>query len=203
MSTSTMEFPSIAKKVNCIDFTELYEQATDIHTKSQVMVVLLSWDKKFVPTLESEIENPIIRCRSLHNFLRQGLNQCSCVLVLLEERAECSTKNLKNLIDARSQKPIELITCKNQSKDSLIPLIKKASSRVQKLLAMETTVEHSARKIIKEKINSIPHNRYHHKTLESSEYLYAKSLIRCKASEQIENAPEKFLEEAISKIHLH
>jgi hypothetical protein len=197
MNASIKEFPDLSRKVSELDLPRMLDHASFSNPKTVISVILLSVDPNFLPNIDTIYNNPVFRCRSFHDFLRKGFDKTSCVLVTPPNRAECSSAHLENLLSARSRKPFEVIVHDDKAVNRSFDLIHNAINRIQKSVAMDSTVEHTARMIVKEKIN-----KNDSRLSSTPEYRFTKELIQLKVLQQIEAEPEKFLKAAITKIKL-
>ena len=195
MNASTKEFPTLSQRVSELDLTDLLDHASSSNPKTEISIILLSVDPKFLPSIDTIYDNPVVRCRSFHDFLRQGHHRTACVLVTPGNRAECSSTHLKDLLSARSSRPFEVIVHDNGNENLLIDLIHKAITRIQESIAIDSTVEYSTRMIVKEKLNDRGA-----RLASTPEYQFTKELIQLKVLQQIETEPENFLKAAITKI---
>ena len=195
MNASLKEFPTLSQRVSELDLANLLDHASLSNPKTEISIVLLSVDENFLPNIDRKYDNPVLRCKSFHDFLRQGHHKSACVLVTKGERAECSSTHLKDLLSARTSKPFEVIVYDGTTDDDLIDLIHNAITRIQEFMAVDSTVEYSTQMIVKERLNE------NDSRLSSTpEYQFTKELIQLKVLQQIETEPENFLKAAITKI---
>jgi hypothetical protein len=198
MNASIKEFPDLSQKVSELDLPGMLDRASSSNPKTEISIVLLSFDPKFSPGIDTICDNPVFRCPSFHDFLRQGFGQTACVLVTPRNRAECSVTHLEELLSARSRKPFEVIVHDGKADNKLFDLIHNAINRIQNSVAMDSTVEYSTRMIVKEEINE-----NESRLSRTPEYRFTKELIQLKVLQQIEAEPENFLKAAITKIKLN
>ena len=195
MNASLKEFPTLSQRVSELNLANLLDHASLSNPKTEISIVLLSVDENFLPNIDRKYDNPVLRCKSFHDFLRQGHHKTACVLVTQGERAECSSTHLKDLLSARTSKPFEVIVYDGTTDDDLIDLIHNAITRIQEFMAVDSTVEYSTQMIVKERLNE------NDSRLSSTpEYQFTKELIQLKVLQQIETEPENFLKAAITKI---
>ena len=153
MNASLKEFPTLSQRVSELDLANLLDHASLSNPKTEISIVLLSVDENFLPNIDRKYDNPVLRCKSFHDFLRQGHHKSACVLVTKGERAECSSTHLKDLPSARTSKPFEVIVHDGTTDDDLIDLIHNAITRVQEFMVVDSTVEYSTQMIVKERLN--------------------------------------------------
>ena len=195
MNASLKEFPTLSQRVSELNLANLLDHASFSNPKTEISIVLLSVDENFLPNIDRKYDNPVLRCKSFHDFLRQGHHKAACVLVTQGERAECSSTQLKDLLSARTSKPFEVIVYDGTTDDDLIDLIHNAITRIQEFMVVDSTVEYSTQMIVKERLNE------NDSRLSSTpEYQFTKELIQLKVLQQIETEPENFLKAAITKI---
>jgi len=195
MNASTKEFPTLSQRVGGLDLPNLLDHASISNPRTEISIVLLSVDPKFLPNIDRSFDNPVLRCKSFHDFLRQGHHKAACVLVIPGERAECSTAHLEDLLSARTSKPFEVIVHDDTTDNDLIDLIHNAITRIQESVTVDSTVEYSTQMLVKERLNE------NDSRLSSTpEYQFTKELIQLKVLQQIEAEPENFLKAAIKKI---
>ena len=195
MNASLKEYPTLSQRVSELNLANLLDHASFSNPKTEISIVLLSVDENFLPNIDRKYDNPVLRCKSFHDFLRQGHHKAACVLVTKGERAECSSTHLKDLLSARTSKPFEVIVYDGTTDDDLIDLIHNAITRIQEFMAVDSTVEYSTQMIVKERLNE------NDSRLSSTpEYQFTKELIQLKVLQQIEAEPENFLKAAITKI---
>ena len=153
MNASTKEFPTLSQRVGELDLPNLLDHASISNPKTEISIVFLSVDPKFLPNIDRSFDNPVLRCKSFHDFLRQGHHKAACVLVIPGERAECSTAHLEDLLSARTSKPFEVIVHDDTTDNDLIDLIHNAITRIQESVTVDSTVEYSTQMLVKERLN--------------------------------------------------
>ena len=195
MNASTKEFPTLSQRVSELDLTDLLDHASSSNPETEILIILLSVHSNFLPSIDTIYDNPVVRCRSFHDFLRLGHHKSACVLIAPENRAECSSTHLEDLLSARSSKPFEVIVHDSGNENLLIDLIHKAITRIQESITIDSTVEYSTRMVVKEKL---PERDA--RLSSTPEYQFTKELIQLKVLQQIEAEPENFLKAAITKI---
>ncbi len=191
MSASTAEYPHIAHQVNELNLDKLLEQVTHLSSNYKPLVVFISatvWEEK----IGSSLSYPFFTCQSIHDFLRIGLNLLPCVMVVDEDRAECSTHELKQLLSNRTEYPFELIDGSTVNENELVEKINDACRRIESIASIENTIAYPD-KPVDRLGNTIELSR-------SSGFSKNKNLLRTKITEYIDQKPEEFLSEAISKI---
>jgi len=195
MNASTKEFPTLSQRVSELDLPNLLDHASISNPRTEISIVLLSVDPKFLPNIDRSFDNPVLRCKSFHDFLRQGHHKSACVLITQGERAECSSTHLEDLLSARTSKPFEVIAHDGTTENDLIDLIHNAITRIQEFMAVDSTVEYSTQMIVKERLNESDS-----RLSRTPEYRFTKELIQLKVLQQIEAEPENFLKAAITNI---
>ena len=123
MSTFTAEFPHLAHQVSDLDVDQLIAEATKFSTNFQPWVVFISsadLNKKF----GHHLIHPVYCCKSMHDFLKIGLDRHGCVIVVDENRAECSTLHLRELLISRTTQPFEIIPYSQTNEHQLLNEIK-------------------------------------------------------------------------------
>jgi hypothetical protein len=195
MNASTKEFPTLSQRVSELDLTNLLDHASISNPKTEISIVLLSVDPKFLPNIDRRYDNPVLRCKSFHDFLRQGHHKAACVLVTPGDRAECSSTHLEDLLSARTSKPFEVIVHDGTIDNNLTDLIHNAITRIQESLTVDSTVKYSTQMLVKERLNESDS-----RLSSTPEYQFTKELIQLKVLQQIKAEPENFLKAAIKKI---
>ncbi|MEK9772512.1 MAG: hypothetical protein VW576_03000 [Opitutae bacterium] len=199
MSTFTAEFPHLAHQVSELNVDELIKEANERSSNYHPLVVFLS-TSKLEEKFSHHFDYPVFTCKSLHDFLKIGLDRNPSVLVVDEDRAECSTHQLRQLLSSRMKQPFEVIPYSPQNEDELLVGIKNACQRMQQFLSIESSISHTASKI------ASPNSRVStilDQDCEPSDlftYKVSRKLLRKRVAEKIDLKPEEFLEEAICKI---
>lgn len=199
MSTFTAEFPHLAHQVSDLDVDQLIAKATKFSTNFQPRIVFISstdLNKKF----GHHLIHPVYCCKSMHDFLKIGLDRHGCVIVVDENRAECSTRHLRELLTSRTTQPFEIIPYSQPNEHQLLNEIKDSCQRVMHLISLERTISHTAQKIVSSNPRASTASGYNHKSSNSVEYKVSQNLIRSRVSEVIDPKPEEFLRDAISQI---
>lgn len=195
MNASLKEFPTLSQRVSELDLSNLLDHASFSNPKTAISIVILSVDENFLPNIDRKYDNAVLRCKSFHDFLRQGHHKSACVLITQGERAECSSTHLEDLLSARTSKPFEVIAHDGTTENDLIDLIHNAITRIQEFMAVDSTVEYSTQMIVKERLNESDS-----RLSRTPEYRFTKELIQLKVLQQIEAEPENFLKAAITNI---
>jgi len=200
MNTSTKEFPYLAQRVNEIVLEDLFDGAIDSFPSSRVPLVILSSGNDYQKDFSDLFAQPVFRCKSLHDFLRQGFNRSAFVLVAPVGRAECSSFDLLEILSSRCREPFEVIWLDSGENSKLITLVMEASDRVQEKVTIESIAENSTRKIVNESERSRANSQGGAEIAQSRQYRIAKKLLSKRISEEITKRPESFLKKEISKI---
>jgi hypothetical protein len=199
MSSSTLDSPTLYQKVNALNLDQFLSDALDDSSGYTPIVVFISstnWQEKIASCLKEST----FTCHSLHDMLRLGFHHNPFVLVVSKNRAECSTNELQQILSSRSKQPFEIV-CHSKINDlELIDAIKKACDRVKKTASIENSIDRTAKGFT---ADSSPKT-----TLEGNlpdrcninEYSEGRNLLKSRIIDYIENKPEDFLKEAISKI---
>ena len=137
--------------------------------------------------------------QSMHDFLKIGLDRHGCVIVVDENRAECSP-HLRELLISRTTQPFEIIPCSQTNEHQLLNEIKNSCQRVMHLISLERTISHTAQKIVSSNPRASTVSGYNHKSSNSVEYKVSQNLISSRVSQVIDQKPEEFLRDAISQI---
>jgi hypothetical protein len=195
MNASTKEFPTLSQRVGELDLANLLDHASISNPKTEISIVLLSVDPKFLPNIDRRYDNPVLSCKSFHDFLRRGHHKAACVLVTPGDRAECSSTHLEDLLSARTSKPFEVIVLDGNIDNDLTDLIHNAITRIQESLTVDSTVKYSTQMLVKERLNESDS-----RLSSTPEYQFTKELIQLKVLQQIKAEPENFLKAAIKKI---
>ena len=116
------------------DVDQLIAEATKFSTNFQPWVVFISstdLNKKF----GHHLIHPVYCCKSMHDFLKIGLDRHGCVIVVDENRAECSTLHLRELLISRTTQPFEIIPYSQTNEHQLLNEIKNSCQRVMHLIS--------------------------------------------------------------------
>ena len=195
MNASLKEFPTLSQRVSELDISNLLDHASFSNPKTAISIVILSVDENFLPNIDRKYDNAVLRCKSFHDFLRQGHHKAACVLVTPGDRAECSSTHLEDLLSARTSKPFEVIVHDGTTDNDLIDLIHNAITRIQESVTVNSTVKYSTQMLVKERLNESDS-----RLSSTPGYQVTKELIKLKVLQQIKAEPENFLKAAIKKI---
>jgi len=192
MSTSTPESPKVAHQISESRINQLLDSEMKI-SDHQPLVVFIS-DCPDREEIASKLSVPSFQCSSVHEFLRLGLNHRACVLVVSEQRAECSFENLQELLKRRAHHPIEVVSF-NHSNNQLVHLSEKIEQSVTQLTEIQLVdprLSHSNRGKFSD--SGTIANRVIHKEEENE------NSPNDRMNEGIHSKPEEYLRQAISKI---
>jgi len=199
MSTSALDSPTLYQKVNALNLDQFLSDALDGSSRLKPVVVFISstnWQKKIANCLMEST----FKCHSLHHMLRLGLHHNPFVLVVSENRAECSTNGLKQILSSRSKQPFEIICDSELNDPLLIKEIKEACERVKKLTSIENSIDHFAKDFATEQSPLLRTQDNPQVRSNVNDFIEGRNLLKSRIMDLIENKPEDFLKEAISKI---
>ena len=147
-----------------------------------------------------QLDCSVIECNNLHDFLRNGLNQNSFVLVTQGGRPECNTLQLKELISSRTKHPFAIIVYEQQNEQVLIEKIKQEFRKVQNLISIEKIICEKAENVLKNVTCKSAQPLDGLDLTQRNEYKQNRKFLWGKVNELIEKKPEYFLETAINQI---
>jgi hypothetical protein len=192
MTPSSPKLSHAIDRIHEIELDSWLSEPTDVTPSHSVRIVFLSTDSCELD-LNSGLQAELLSCDSLHNFFRLGYHQQPFVLVTVENRQECSAKDLEVLLSRRSPNPFRLILKDNKSSLTLSQEVNEALVEVHACLGLEKRVSEKTRAIFRETHpESSPYS--------SREFQQANKILRERVRKRIENEPEKFLQDAISRI---
>ena len=192
MTPSSPKLSHAIDRIHEIELDSWLSEPTDVTSSHSVRIVFLSTDPCELD-LSSGLQAELFSCDSLHNFIRLGYHQQPFVLVTVENRQECSAKDLEVFLNRRSPKPFRLILKDNKSPLTLSQEVNEALVEVHASHGLEKRVSEKTRVIFLETHpGSLPYS--------SREFQQANKVLRERVRKRIENEPEKFLQDAISQI---
>ena len=199
MATSALDSPTLYQKINALNLNQFLSDALDGSSGLTPIVVFIS-STNCHDKIANCLKESTFKCHSLHEMLRLGLHHNPFVLVVSEKRAECSTKGLKQILSARSKQPYEIICDSEVNAPQLIDQIMEACERVKRIASIENSIDHFAK--------DFAHEQSHQRTPQGnptdrnsvSDFKEGRNLLKSRIMDFIENKPEDFLKEAISKI---
>ena len=192
MTPSSPKLSHAIDRIHQIELDSWLSEPTDVTSSHSVRIVFLSTDPCELD-LSSGLQAELFSCDSLHNFVRLGYHQQPFVLVTVENRQECSAKDLEVFLSRRSPNPFRLILKDNKSPLTLSQEVNEALVEVHASHGLEKRVSEKTRVIFLETHpGSLPYS--------SQEFKQANKILRERVRKRIENEPEKFLQDAISQI---
>ena len=192
MTPSSPKLSHAIDRIHEIELDSWLSEPTDVTASHSVRIVFLSTDPCELD-LSSGLQTELFSCDSLHNFIRLGYHQQPFVLVTVENRQECSAKDLEVLLSRRSPNPFRLILKDNKTPLTLSQEVNEALVEVHASHGLEKRVSEKTRAIFRETHpESLPYS--------SREFQQANKVLRERVRQRIENEPEKFLQDAIFQI---
>jgi hypothetical protein len=190
----TSSSPKLSKAMNRIqetDIDSLLTDPSDSASKSFVTVVFLATDPFDLGPTETHQAVPFT-CSSVHEFLRQGLQNHPFVVITEINRHECSAIQLGQILSKRSSCPFRIIY---KTKENPHEILEEANHAIGQVLAsceLENKIIQKTKDIFKE--------AQYNELFTSRDFKQAKEVLRARVRQKIESEPEKFLEDAISRI---
>ena len=173
------------------DIDSLLTDPSDSASKSFVTVVFLATDPFDLGPTETHQAVPFT-CSSVHELLRQGLQNHPFVVITEKNRHECSAIQLGQILSKRSSCPFRIIY---KTKENPHEILEEANHAIGQVLAsceLENKIIQKTKDIFKE--------AQYNELFTSRDFKQAKEVLRARVRQKIESEPEKFLEDAISRI---
>lgn len=199
MYTFTKHTPELAEQINAIDLEHLLENASNSAKSFEPRIIFIS-EHDWFSVMSDLPEYSCFSCSSVHEFLRIGLHHYPCVIITIQDRAECSSSSLRQILSTRIKKPCEVLTFQNTTENQVIETIKAAYQRVQNLMSVEHSISQEAEKFITGRFLSPMEIAQNIEPPVMHKIKISEKLIRSRVADLIQTKPEEFLREAIDQI---